>query len=113
MQDAKNQAANGGKRRAGSFATAKVPIAGKGSFDQWRVTDMEDAEEEGWGMGAGQQQKLKRWAQPTRQKNDATATLNHRQSLVFKGTAHSLLWLGSSATLTQDFNAMILPLSPQ
>lgn len=89
-QDAKNQAANAGKVRAARFATAKVSIASKGSFDAWEVTGLEAVEEEGWGMGSGQQQKVKKWARPKKQQNHATASVNHRKSLVFQGRAVQL-----------------------
>ncbi|KAK9809804.1 hypothetical protein WJX73_008161 [Symbiochloris irregularis] len=86
FQDAKNQAANRGRPKAASFNTAKLMVAAKQMFTQWRVTGLnEESEDDSWGM-SGQRQAVKKWARPARQRNSATAYINHRQSLVFEGS---------------------------
>ena len=76
-----------GRRRPSSFETAKRTVAGKQMFGDWRVTgvgDEAEEEEEGWGM-SGQRQAVKKWARPSRQRNSASSTINHRGSLIFEG----------------------------
>ena len=81
-QDAKNQAANRSRSKAAPPKTAKLLVAAKQMFTQWKVTGLEEAsEDDSWGSG----QAVKKWARPARQRNSATAYINHRQSLIFEG----------------------------
>ena len=83
-QDAKHKAVKQGGSAASRNETGKLPIASKHTFHLWNVTGLDEAEDEGWGM-AGQRSKVKKWARPAVQRNRATATINHRLSLVFQG----------------------------